>query len=407
MAAFQGNSKIYSSLHFWNLDRIQLKKSVTGKGKVERWTLDENSGPIATLAFDDKERLWVIRPNIRAIQVVEMEDSQPRTVVTWSTEENIVDIVYSMIDGIIYILDACQNRILELGAESFAANPIECSELKQWALSPYSLDSQSRLAMRTETLDGTPIAYVTLPEKAGIIQFPLITNGTPSPLKFDWHSDIPGSRKLGAPAGVCVDELADALLVADTQEHRVIELDLGDAIGESRVGTKLLCGTAKAGYGTRKSGIDDFADGGPPNREPVNTPWDVQIYRYADYIDQKLLTRRGIEQIRSDDTGLRPRCILVADMDNHRIRKIVQSKRNETLLTLIGNGSESDLPHNSVVAVPTSNLLTVSVRTPCRMTISPLGKLAFGSRQSHIITILHPATANIITTMFPSKRIET
>jgi hypothetical protein len=399
MSEIKKNSKNYSSLDFWYLDWIELKDNATPiglDGKYLRRIFEKMEGPISAFTFDNDERLWVVRPEIREIQASESPNEPAKTIFYWSEEENIIDIEFDNNEKKLYLLDSQRDCIYTFGiTTSLPDEPIRLrsDRLEELSLKPFKIGTDSRMALWFQTQ--RPYVFISLPNHSGIIATPLWEKGVAQAkkIKINWSSGIPDGTQVGAPCGMCVDEKANSLLIADSMAHRVFELKIiEDEKNSTQLFTKanLICGGALPG---------NTGDGGKPIDGRLNKPMDIQVYRYLDYIGAKLISKKMLQAIVSDPEGVLPRCIYVADSGNHCIRKIVQIKEKEILLTLVGITS-GEISNEEIKLVierpprlvfpPERNLLKVQLYFPHRIKISPKGKFAFINKQSTAVDILYP-----------------
>ncbi len=253
-----------------------------------------------------------------------------------------------------------------------------------WMIDPHKLTPLSRIAIASNPNEGTSVAYIAPCKNQAVMSIALDEQGASQELILNFTDP---KLPLGEEVYLCIDNQKGTLLLSDTQNHRVIEVDRQSGNAE------VICG----------SGVPGNADEGEPARlAKLASPRAIAIYRPSEMIDEAQITTQSQEVIKPKYGKATPRSIILADSGNRSIKRIVDASLLTTrsaftpaeslIFTLLGSGEPTkDLGEPSGDSL--YDLSSHPIPEPYELAVSLLGDLLIGCRSTPSLMLLRPATS--------------
>ncbi|MDJ0904353.1 MAG: hypothetical protein QNJ55_36785 [Xenococcus sp. MO_188.B8] len=304
----------------------------------------------------------------------------------------------------VYVLDLLRKTISELEEE----NKKDIARFKisaSWSLQEYQLSEFSLIAVASYKDERQNVAYVVSVNKGEIVSVVLDrysegVNTKTQSLQLNFAKKLSDTkRKIGSEIYLCTDDRNETLIVTDTKNHRILEVNCKTGVAE------IICGTGRP----EKPKDAESKEGVAASRAGLNTPCAVAIYRPAELISQGLLTKTSREILESDETGVRPRTILISDSGNNRILKLIELPKTHLLFassgqrkvfTLLGGGEQPI----EFVSPSKENLQDYRIKEPVGLTVSVRGELFIWKKSTPMFTLLRPVTAATDLQVFSKAR---
>lgn len=364
--------------NFWNLDYLEFRRGTPDRDGVVFNLLNSATRPsVKKAAILNNGKIIILKSEENVIQTIQALPSSKEilTIYQWGEDANLIDM--SVVNDQIYLLDFYQQKIIQI--EKVGDNSEDFHQVYSWSLSDSKLSEYSQMAIiySNDLLEN--IAYVTLSSGEHIMVVPLSKNSENEKLQnhkiaLNFVSKVPRNQQsLGNEVYICADDRNKTLIISDTENHRILEVDYqtGD--------TKVICGTGRSGSPKPKESKQGVA----PLRANLNTPKGLALYRPAQVISLGLLSEPSRNILKSDSTGVRPRTIWISDSGNNRIIKLIELPKTDLLpassglckaFTFLGGGKEP------IVKITIGSKITdfrfYQIDQPIGLAVSEMGELS-------------------------------
>ncbi|HEV7745667.1 MAG TPA: hypothetical protein VGO56_11780 [Pyrinomonadaceae bacterium] len=379
--------RLRNDLSFWNLDGLEFWEEPTARGTINVTTIqDDLSGLKRMVLFGKTGKagtlvLLCLRPKARLMQRVDIKPGSTTVTPhhTWTPDTDIIDIAVEH-----DMLFALIQRDVKHHVKMYRVSPDRLLSQRdwEWSIDPYQLTTSSRIQIATR--DGSKRAYIGPCRGEHFLSVDL-KSGMVSLLEIHFPS---GEREFGADLDFCVDAYKNSLVIADTNHHRIVEVNC--VTGSLEV----ICGVGRPGN-AREEELARTA--------LLHSPRSVAVYRPAALIRDHLLDAQSRSFLESDPEGTRPRTLLFADSGNSRVKKIVDlpflacevlsSPDGPFIYSMIGSGQEVHGKPHKVNKNHGQDLRLYPIPKPSDLLIGGDGDCLIYSRSSQTTILLRPSTA--------------
>lgn len=379
---------------FWNLDGLAPREDLQGKGELKILAVDGGLEEVrrVRVLYDPKEykeSILILRPNWGVVQEINplqdpSESKHARTVLVFrdphSNVTNTLDVVdFATFAGSVYLLNRRHQSIHQLNMVNGRLQPI-----RSWQIdSEYILDKSE---IEVSSQSGQIMAYIG-PCRDGV--FLVLKLSTSLQMKILKLKVPEGVAAPGKALSFCVDELTHSLIVADTMQHRILEVDCDT--GNARI----ICGTGERGE-TKKQSIATLSR--------LNLPRSVALYRPGKFVDKGKLADRSRTFLDFSEDKAHPRIIFIADSGNYLVKKLVELNsvvarelslpREPLVYNFVGSGEKQKGDLRPAESKAKKNLNSYSILKPFNVYVSELGDLFVVCPSSAFLMLLRPATAS-------------
>lgn len=389
-----------SGTNDWNLDGLELKKEFKTSGQLQL----KRAGSIISSSWQvgflhdhilRTTLIVLLRPGDGQLQCVDSTD-QKFDVPEWPVEQSpamFIEHRYleegfglgevdsrNYMNSFLYLLSRDEG---EVSRYSLSLNGLSGDEI--WPLGEYRLTSKTQIAVASPHDETDSTAYIGPCEGGAFIRLDLAGESIE-----EFPIRLPGAEdKLGDEVYLCPDDANRSLLISDTENHRIIEVDCQTSQAE------IICGTGERGAAP---------EGEPAASARIDSPRGIAVYRPFDLIDEGFLTEKSKELVQSDVQKIRPRTVIFADSGNFKVRKIVDPGKDladslsvserPSLYTLLGTGYATDAL--TVLANDYwEDLRTYPITKPFALAVSNIGELLVACASTPYLILLRPATTII------------
>lgn len=377
-----------SDFSLWNLDWLELRGKTNVNGQVI--SIPNNSyRSVKQISILDRGDILLLIPDKRVIQIIESGSNRITTAYEWNEDEDLIDMTVA--ENKIYVIDAACKRISLLEKEKQNTNRFKTSVF--WSIQEYELSNNSHIVV-SHGNNNKNKAYVFPTNHNKILSLDIDSVSSKCTmsiqdlkLKFD-KKDSNLKQKIGSEINVCLDDVNWSLIITDTQNHRIFEVDCKTGVAE------IICGTGHL----EKSNNVVSKDGLSPHRIALSYPRAVAIYRPSELISSEYLSRTSRKILESDETRVRPRTLIISDSGNNRVLKLIElpkthllsaSSKQRKVFTLLGEGKYPIEMFNS----SKENLKSYKIDEPVGLIVSARGELLVWKKNIPILTLLRPVTA--------------
>lgn len=375
--------KLRCDTNFWNLDALEFQDKPNAKGTIALRTIKADLGFIKRIAvingplLDQNGVALFLRPENRVIQGFTISPHPEEKEFRTPREEAYVDMAVEA--GNLYLLTERAGRRF---ITRFQPLKMNIRPKREWILEVPAFTSATRLQISVN--QQSTVAYIgPCVDK----QFLCVELGE-SPQAIARAIPISLADSLGSELNFSVDSQTGTLVIADTQNHRVVEVD--SVTGEASV----ICGTGKPGN-ARECEVS--------NKAALNLPAAVAVYRPSEVINKGLLKSPSETFFTGDPKNTRPRTILIADSGNFRVKKMVELPSIASLnfnlptepfiYTLIGTGTEIRGTHRKISYGDKSDLRKYPIPRPTDLSVTASGDLLIGCQTNQTFIFLRPSTS--------------
>lgn len=371
--------EIRFDINYWNLDGLKLYAEIKPDGAIITFPISKIHGPTRRIAciyskFLKASLILLLRGEGRVLQSInsitgnefELKLGKNRTIVDITT-----------VEPHLYLLDEQQQEIVRL-----EVGPKEFHHSENWVVKLGEVSSSTRMAIVGSQSEGF-IAYICSGGESRILAVALDKKRDTREVKIKISS---GQQTLGAEIHLCADPKKNTLLVSDTMNHRILEVDC--TTGQAEV----LSGTNTPG----QAGERQIA-----NEAKLHSPRGIGIYRHGE-----LIRNIGFDTTSEIIIKLNPRTILVADSNNFCVKKIINFPLLATemfywpssplLYTLIGTGRElqSKGKYPDLDKFQREDLRKYCIPKPIDIVITKLGEVVICFEGFNPLVLLRPATVS-------------
>jgi hypothetical protein len=371
--------------NYWNLDALEFWSKPNAEGSIVLQPIIDDLGSIKRIAIVNNQHLGqsslilALRPEARLLQnIFTSPSNQPLTYHLWKRDEELIDMAVHA--GKLFVL---MKRGGTQSIVQFRVHRRGMIPENEWAIDSHPITSLSRI--KVTSIEDTTVAYI-----GPIYDRHLLSIGLDEPpliriLKVN-VSDV--KESLGRNWDFCIDARRRTLIIADSENHRIVEVDRITGIAH------VICGTGRAGTAS---------DGEVAVKAALNYPHAVAVYRPSEVIRQGLLSEQSMTFLTSDPEQAIPRTILIADTGNFRIIKLIELPfiASQTLsipddpfvYTLIGARKEARGGLTKLSKEHKSDLRRYMIPEPSDLAISESGELLVGCGSNQFLIFLRPTSA--------------
>lgn len=375
------NFELKVDISHWNLDGLDLLGTPKQSGEVRVIALNPDSGIVGRV-LTIRNMILILRPAKRVVERIDPETNSSTKHHDWREEEFLDmtvcgDNLFSLVSN----RDGQQIR-------QYRVIPDRILKEMSWNLLCAPATSDTKIAVSYLPGRNSPVAIVGPLEDQTIVSLVLETDPPACEQLNVVLDDSPIS--LGPEFDFCIDPRSQTLIVADTLNHRIVEINVNNGRG------RVICGVGKSGNSMQHD---------EPTSALLNSPKAIQIYRPDELVRTGLLNEPSRNVLLHDPQRIKPRTIIIADSGNCSIKKLVEFPltaalteglpRNPIMYTFLGSGEEQ----LGVILKPNlkaaKDLRTYAIPRPTAIAVSALGELVVTGKSATSLLLLQPATARI------------
>jgi hypothetical protein len=365
---------ILTDINFWNFDYLIPRSKLIINGRVDFINLNANR-IIKKIAQLSDRHIVIQSLNPQTIETIHPNKFTISSVLSWNDEEQISDM--SVIGNSIYVIDKLKNSIVKF---------INNTEKVNYYFDNIEFSSSDKFCVQNFHSISSPFCYVLLQKSREIVYAIMSESKANKKLVFR-NAIFLDDYLLGKEIYFCIDNRNKSFLISDTDNHRVIEINID---------TKKIINT----FGKGKPGRS--LEGANATEALLNKPRGIDLYRHNDIINANYISEPSLEFLRSSPNGIRPRTIVIADSGNNSVKRIIdfhidhkkpQFSNRFEIFTLLGSGESP--PTQTVTQKDRQNeiLNKIRIHKPIDISISSLGELVLFTENYRYIIALRPASA--------------
>jgi hypothetical protein len=311
----------------WNLDGLRLKRNLDVQGIIKIIPLKKDLLQInrAFVCGDDGTCL-LFDFSKKEIFRVNDDSNETSSFYTWTYNFTDVQVVGDSIFG----LDADDGLIVE-----FTVDDDRVVKVGEWKIK--DLSPTNKFVVKVDSA-GRKTAYLIDNESRELLSIILNHEAPTERISINHYR----GKRFGSVFFLTADSENKSILVSDTKNHRILEIDC-------KTGNTVLIG------GTGKPGD---ADGGVPSKARLGEPAAIAIYRQRKHITFDKLDSASRQILEMDPQQVYPRLLLVASSYGNKIKKIIETPLrpsfygslyfDKKIYTLIG-GIEDEAPEEEIL----------------------------------------------------------
>jgi hypothetical protein len=365
---------LFTDINFWNFDCLIPRSKLRINGRVDFLNLNGNR-IIKKIAQLSDRHIVIQSLNPQTIETIHPNKFTISSVLSWDDEEQISDM--SVIGNSIYIIDKLKNIIVKF---------INNTEKIHFYFDNIEFSSSDKFCVQNFNSILNPFCYVLLQKSREIVYAIMSESKINKKIVFR-NAIFLDDYLLGKEIYFCIDNRNKSFLISDTDNHRVIEINID---------TKKIMNT----FGKGKPG--QSLEGANATEALLNKPRGIDLYRHNDIINVNYISEPSLEFLRSSPNGIRPRTIVIADSGNNSVKRIIdfhvdhkkpQFSNRFEIFTLLGSGESPPTQTVTQKDRQNENLNKIRIHKPIDISISSLGELVLFTENYRYIIALRPASA--------------
>jgi hypothetical protein len=320
----------------WNLDFLQLRGKLFNPGSINKVRIPVDGHAIGAMQFTPDGKLLLLERASGRLHQIDFDTEQGKAnawEVPWNRPPEVVcDLSTSR--RALYFLVPKRREVWVChwsdAALTRTGNQIRFEKLME--MPDDTVTEETRITILSDLLEDTVCLAPTASGKALVFK-------SKAPRIQDMHLlDISKreDRKKVHVSAMCSDWRANSIVIADSNNHKLLELKLGSGRLD------VLCGTSKPGYDSEPV---------PAAHAAIRAPSAVAVARPYDMIPEDLLSRPSNIILSEDHSRILPRTILFSQPQDKAVRRLVQLpdtvrlqsfKGKSTIYPLLGDHLLSD-----------------------------------------------------------------